>query len=530
MSAIHKENIMKRIVIAILLCHFIAATAPVAFARNDEILRVGVANHQDYLDPGKDHSNVGSQYYINAFNTLVGKNPFKSEIEFQPQLAVSWKMITPRLIELTIRQGVKFHNGDPMTIDDVVFSLQRMFDPAFAPYITRHNEYFENMYRVDKVDARTLRVYSKRPEPLMKLLLNTQQSMIVPRAYIMGLTGHPEVDEPSDYEAFGKAPVGTGPYKITKFIPGEETVYERFDEYWGEKAPFKRVVYKKIPELSARITALVNGEVDIITNVPPDQLTVLDRNPDLKAEGMVTPLFHVVFYNTAHPKMTRPLRRALSLAIDRKLLNEALWMGKCVVPNTHTYPQYGPYYTPDILTFEYDPEKAKALIKENGLEGTKVRFDTAPVYYTNGLLAAQAIGEMWAEIGIIQELNVVERWTGGDPDMEARNWSNPMYFADPAGSFGTMWSPTGARVTAGTWTPKPEYEEMWNRFRYETDVKKRNAAYKEVMDYIREEAPFIVLYQPFESYGMRKHIQWKPLPGHIPYVLDFTAGKISVVK
>lgn len=519
---------MKRRIIAMVLS-IAATTLPItAPAASKEVLTVGVANHQSYIDPGKDHSNVGSQYYINTFNTLIGKNPNKSEIEFKPELATSWKIITPQLIELKIRQGVKFHNGDPMTVDDVVFSLERMFNPSFVPYITRSREYFDNMYRVEKVDEETVRVYTKRDEPLLELLLNAQQSMIVPKKYIMGLTGHPEIDEPSDYEAFGKAPVGTGPYKITKFIPGEETTYERFDEFWGEKAPFKKVIYKKITELSARITALANGEVDLITNISPDQLAVFDNNPDMKVEGMVTPLFHVVFYNASNPKMTKELRQALNLCIDRKLLNDALWMGKAVVPNTHTYPQYGQYYTPDIKTFEYNPEKAKAIIKKARLEGTTVRYDTAATYYTNGLLAAQAIGEMWAECGIKQELNVLDRWTGDDADLEVRNWSNPMYFSDPAGSFGTMWSPTGARITAGTWKPKPEYTEMWDKFRYETDVNKRNALYKDIMDYVQEEAPFIVLYQPYESYGMRKNINWKPLPGHIPYVLDFTAGRISI--
>ena len=501
----------------------------IAFAGGHEnVLRVGVANGASTLDPGRDHSNVGSQYYVNAFNTLIGKNPHKAEIEFEPGLATSWKLITPQLIELKIRKGVKFHNGEIMTVDDVIFSLQRMFDPSYPPYITRHNEYFENMYRVEYVDDQTIRIYTKRPEPLMELLLNSQQSMIVPKKYIMGLTGHPEVDEFSDYEAFMLAPIGTGPYKISKFIPSEETVYERFDEYWGQKAPFFQVVVKKISELSARITALVNGEVDLITNIPPDQISVIDNNPDLKTVGMVTPLFHVVFYNTANPKMTKELRQALNFCIDRELLNVALWENRSVVPNTHTYPQYGPYYTPEFMTFEYDQQKGKQIIEQNGLKGTTVRFDTHPVYYTNGLLAAQAIGEMWAECGITQNLNVQEKWTGGDPDMESRNWSNPMYFADPAGSFGTMWSPTGARVTAGTWTPKAEYTEMWNSFRYETDVAKRNKAYKDIMDYIREEAPLLVLYQPYESYGMRKDINWQPFPGHIPYVLDFGAGRISI--
>ena len=534
---------MKKLIACLSFCALIGTSTSVVLAESYKILRVGVANHIAIFAPGADHSNNGNKFYVNAFNTLVGKNPLKSEVEYKPELATSWKVINPRLIELKIRQGVKFHNGDPMTIDDVVFSLQRMFDPSFVRYISRSDEYFENMYRAEKVDEQTLRVYSKKDEPIMELLLNVQQSMIVPMKYIMGLTGHPEVDEASDYEAFHMAPVGTGPYKVKSFMPGEETVYERFNDYWGKKAPFEQIVLKRISELSSRITALVNNEVDIIDQIPPDQLAAINSNPNYKTVGAITPLFHVVIYNTSNPKMTQELRLALNLCIDRKLLSEALWGGKALVPNTHTYAQYGAYYQPDIMTWEYNPEKGKQLIKENGLEGTTVRYDTDPVYYTNGVVAAQAIGEMWAECGIKMKLNVQKKWTGNDPTFEARNWSNPMYFADPAGSYGTMWSPTGARPTAQSgshsgqvnvvgcgscWVPKEGYNEMWDKFRYEYDVKKRNAAYKEIMDYIKVDPPLIALYQPFESYGMRSDIEWIPYPGHSPYVMDFTAGRITV--
>ena len=516
-----KSFVLKPMIIALVLVLPGAALA--------KTLIVGTANLSAYIDPGKDHSNVGSQNYYNAFDTLIDKDRFKVESVFKPGLATQWKQITPRLMELKLRQGVKFHNGQPMTADDVVFSLQRMFDPAWPPYITRHNEYFMNMYRIEKVDEQTIRIYTKKPEPLFETLLNCQQSMIIPKKYLMGLTGHPQVDEASDYEAFGLKPVGTGPYKITEFVPGDRIVYERFDDFWGEKAPLKRVEYRRIPELAARMTALKNGEVDLITNLPPDQLAAVSSDSRLKVEGMVTPLFHVVFFNTQNPRLAdKKLRRALCLAIDRKTLNEALWLGKAVVPNTHTYPQYGPLYMPDEMTFEYSPEKAKALLAEAEYDGKPIRFDTHPVYYTNGLLAAQAIKEMWAAIGVEMKLNVIEKWTGSDPDLESRNWSNPMYFADPAGSFGTMWSPTGARVTAGTWKPKAEYARMWDRFRYSTEVETRRKAYAEIMDYIKDEAPFIVLYQPFESYGLRRGVDWKPFPGHIPYVLDFRAGSVKV--
>jgi peptide/nickel transport system substrate-binding protein len=294
---------------------------------------------------------------------------------------------------------------------------------------------------------------------------------------IMGLTGHPDVDENSDYEAFGLKPVGTGPYKVREFIPGERLVWERFEGYWGPKAPFRTVTLKKITELSSRITALKNGEVDIITNVPPDQLAAIQSDSKLKVEEMVTPLFHVVIFNTQHPKMAdERLRQGLAMALDRDTLNKTLWLGKAVVPASHTYPQYGQLYMPEIKTFEYDTAKAKELIKASGYDGFPIRYDTSATYYTNGLLAAQAIQEMWAGVGVKLTVNVVEQWTGPDPTMMSRNWSNPMYFPDPVGSFGTMWHPTAAAVHEGRFKPSKEYAAVWNRFRYSMDIGERKKA------------------------------------------------------
>ncbi|MGO4840565.1 ABC transporter substrate-binding protein, partial [Rhizobiaceae sp. 2RAB30] len=113
-----------------------------------------------------------------------------------------------------------------------------------------------------------------------------------------------------------------------------------------------------------------------------------------------------------------------------------MWLGKAVVPSSHTFPQFGPLYMPELKTFEYDPEEAKKLLAESGYKGEEIRFDTSAVYYTNGLLAAQAIQEMWAAIGVKLTINVDDKWTGNDPTMNVRNWSNPLYFADPFGSFG----------------------------------------------------------------------------------------------
>jgi peptide/nickel transport system substrate-binding protein len=135
--------------------------------------------------------------------------------------------------------------------------------------------------------------------------------------------------------------------------------------------------------------------------------------------------------------------------------------------------------------------------------------------------------EMWAAVGVKMQINVTEQWTGMDPTMMARIWSNPLYFPDPAGSFGIMWAPTGNSATEGRFKPGADYAALWEKFRFSTDLATRKQAYAGLMDYIKDDPPVLVLYQPYESYGMTKKIDWKPSPGHIPYVLDFRSGMIS---
>ena len=506
-----------------------AAATLLAGSALAQSITVGAANISDYLDPGRDHSNVGSQFYYNSFDTLIDRDHSRLESEWVPALATEWALVDDTTMELKLRQGVTFHNGEDMTADDVVFSLNRMYQATFPPYMVRSKDRLANFAEAVKIDDYTVQIKVERPEPLWETLVSLQQVMIIPEDYTKALSGDPDVAEDGDFEAFSLAPVGTGPYAISQFVPGQRVVYTRHDAFWGDRAPLETATVIRIPETASRITALKTGEADIVTNIAPDQLALIDADPDLKTEGSATALFHVMIMNVNHPNLADPrIRQAMSLAIDRDLLNEALWLGKAVVPSTHTMEEMGELHQPELTTFEYDPEKARELLAASSYDGEEIVFDAYPVYYTNGVLAAQAITEMWAEVGINGRVNVSEEWTGSSPEMMARSWSNPMYFADPFGSSGVMWAPNGASEGAGRFNTDADYAEAWERFRFSKDVEARKAAYVELMDRIKQDPPVLPLYRPFESWAMHKGINWAPLPGHIPYVLDFRVGAIAL--
>ena len=134
-----------------------------------------------------------------------------------------------------------------------------------------------------------MRVHTKKPDPIIVTLLNVSQSMIVPERYIKGLTGDPEVAEDSDYDAFALAPVGTGPFKITEFIAGQKLVWERFDGYWGEKPDIRKATITRINEMASDHRS--QEGVDIITNVPPDQIATIERDSTSRSRN-ADPIFH----------------------------------------------------------------------------------------------------------------------------------------------------------------------------------------------------------------------------------------------
>lgn len=512
-------------ILALAACFSGLASISTALAQGDPRpeFRVGLEGISGTIDPGADHSNVGAQNWIPLFDSLIQRDHTSVEAVLEPALATSWEYVDEEetVLELKLREGVTFHNGMTMTAADVEYSIERILLGEHAPYESVRGQFFDSLERVDIVDDLTVRVVTKRHDPLLPILLSTTQLAIIPKAYM----------EEVGYDGFAQAPIGTGPFKLTEFVPETQMVLEAFDEFWGEQPNVSVATLRAIPELSSRITALVNGEVDLIDDVAPDQLETVKNAPCCELLANQAPIFHLIYFNAAetdHPIMEdKTFRQALGLAIDRQLLVDALWNGNAVLPPGHQYPQYGDLYMPDYPPAEYDLERAQELLEASSYNGETITFSTSSTYYTNGLLAAQVIAEMWNAIGVKTELLVDHNFEDQNTDFMVGNWSNPMYFPDPAGSYGVMWNPTGARVPID-WQPEaPNYTELYERFRFSRSVDVRREAYREIMDIAREEVPFTLLYQPIEYYGIRKGINWQPLPGHQPYGLDFRADNLS---
>jgi peptide/nickel transport system substrate-binding protein len=286
---------------------------------------------------------------------------------------------------------------------------------------------------------------------------------------------------------------------------------EAFDEYWMGRPTARAVTFRAIPEVASRMAGLASGEFDMITNVPPDQIRALERMPNAEPRSVVLANCHVLVFDQKGPLMAdKRIRQALSLAIDRQMLVDTLWLGRAVVPASHNYPEYGPMFIAD-RRLAHDPERARALLRAAGYAGQPIVYRTQPNYYTNALSAAQILVEMWKAVGINASLQLVENGTiMHGPGQQIGNWSNSTRLPDPLGALWIAWGPNGEIQNRREWTTADAFNEVGRALEAATDPARRRALFARMLDAWEDECPGTILYQPLETYGVRKNVRWRP--------------------
>jgi peptide/nickel transport system substrate-binding protein len=501
----------KSLMIAILIATFATPTAA-------QELRIAVATHIKNFDPQDQTGNNGAPMLYQVFDTLVERDPFAKPLKFKPGLATQWKQVQPTVWEVTLRGNVKMHDGTIMNAEDVEFSLDRMFHHKDPEFFSAWGRFFYNFKDVEVVGPLKIRIHTHRPEPLFETLISARQAGITSKEH---------------YEAHGFAegalkPVGTGPYQVVEFVPKDKAVLKRFDGFWGQAPPFEKITFQLVEEVASRVTGLVNGEFDLITNIPPDQESALDKK-GIKTMGVTWPMFHVwIIDQTDEVTGDARVRKAMRLCTDRQALVDGLWGGKGHLPVAHQFEEYGePFYMPDLKLIKYDPAKAKRLLAAAGYTGEPIVAQFTKSYYLYGDLAAQVIQQQWKKCGLNLELQQIEKYDYKKLDIRA--WSNPMYYPDPMGAMDTHWSKNSWTYSRNLWAPShPKWNETYETARYGASVADRKAAYRKLLDLAEEESGWILLYEPYEVYGMREGISFEIPVAMRPYVLPLRAGQIAV--
>jgi peptide/nickel transport system substrate-binding protein len=428
----------------------------------------------------------------NVFDTLILRD---RDMKLVPGLALEWKPIDETTWELKLRPGVKFHDGEAFDAAAVKFTFDRVLDPAAkSPTIS----YVRTIAGVDVIDPLTVRIRTNGPDPLLPTRLSRYPAYIVPPAYVQKV-GAAE---------FARKPVGTGPYRLTEFVPDDHVTMVANPDYWRGKPEIDRVVWRPIPEATARIAALLSGEVQFIESVPAELVDTLQSSGaadvvDVKNGGLT---IYLGLKSTQKPLDDARVRRALSLAIDRKALVEQILRGKA----TPTGTQVGPFDAgyKEIPTPAYDPAAAKKLLAEAGLSGGfTIRFQ-APRRYISSAEVAQAVAQQWGAIGVKAELEVPE-WSvyaqqvpaGKQAPVYMLAWGSTQTLDADAALYAIMKSGEPYSTVSDA-----KLDALLDESRRTIAPSARAAVFGKIQDYAAETVPLITLYREDALYGKAKTV------------------------
>ena len=346
-----------------------------------------------WFDPAETQGIITPYMVLYALHdAMVKPMPGKSQA---PCLAESWSASENGLTyNFSLRRGAKFHNGEPVTAEDVKFSFERYRGAA-------HQLMQDNVAAIEAPDPQHVAFKLKKPWPDFLTFYSSASGSgwIVPKKY---------VEQVGD-DGFKKAPIGAGPYKFVSFTPGVELVLEAFEGYWRKTPSVKRLVMKVIPDEATRLAALKRGEVDIAYSIRSELAEELRRTPGLTLKPVVLQapnwLYFPEQWDPKSPWHDLRVRQAANLAIDRDGMSQALFLGYCKITNSiipYTFDFY--WQPPDAV---YDPAKAKKLLAEAGYPNG---FDAGLMYcdssYSN---MAEVSVNNFQQIGIRIQLQPIER-------------------------------------------------------------------------------------------------------------------------
>jgi peptide/nickel transport system substrate-binding protein len=482
-------------------------------------LTIGIGGSVTSLDPHFYNAAPNNSLSMHIFDRLVERD---AQTRLVPGLALSWTPVSETVWEFKLRPGVKWHDGRDFTAEDVAFTIERAPNVPNSP--GGFGGFVRTIRRTEVVDPLTVRFHTAAASPL----LPTDLASV---AVVSKHAGQGASTE--DYNS-GKAAIGTGPYKLASYAPGDRTELVRNDAWFGPKQPWSRVSYRFIGNDSARTAALLAGDVDLIDQVPTSDLARLRRDnrvtlaevqgvrviylvPDRSREGNVP----FVTDNAGQPLPKNPfndlrVRRALSLAINREALCRQVMEGTAA-PTGQWLPPGTYSYNPEVKPDAFNPDQAKALLAEAGYpQGFKLTLHGPNDRYPNDARTIQAVAQMWQRIGVQTQVDALP-WT----TFSVRN--NRQEFAIRLVGWGSVTgeaSYTLVNITA-TYDPakrlgannngrysNPELDALTERATSTLDEKERERLLQQGVKMAMDDLAFIPLFQLVNIWALKRGLAY----------------------
>jgi peptide/nickel transport system substrate-binding protein len=446
-----------------------------------------------WLDPAETEGIITPFMVLYALHDALVK-PMPTGMN-TPSLAESWSQSSDGLVyEFVLRKGAKFHNGEPVTAEDVKFSFER-YKGSGSKLLK------ERVREVQVVDPGHVRFHLKEAWPDFMTFYGTSATgagWIVPKAYV----------EKVGEDGFKKAPIGAGPYRFVSFNPGVELVMEAFDGYWRKAPNIKRLVYRSMPEETTRAVALKKGEVDIAYLLTGPVAEDVQRTPGFK---LVAPkespaVFWLDLPDQWDPKSPwhdRRVRLAASHAIDRQALNQAETLGfskptGSLIPRALEFSRVFPPHA-------YDPKKSRQLLAEAGYPNG---FDAGdfypwPPYFSMG----EALATYLQQVGIRTKIRTMERAAMTTAWRERKLKNVIVGITGAGGNAATRLEAYVSKTGVYTSGVMPDVEDLFQRQARETDSKKREALLHQIQQLLYERVIQVPIYELAFIWGVGPRVE-----------------------
>lgn len=435
-----------------------------------------VAMHADIrvLDPLPSTENVSANVLLQMFDTLLYIAPDGS---LQPMLAERWEQPSPTTYRFYIKKGVKFHNNEEATAEDVKFTLDRALSPAG---VTAH-ALIRDLKSVDVIDKYTVQLNMKNPSTPFLFALGESWAGIVNKKAVT--KGDPVTQ-----------PIGTGPFKFVSWRKADRVILERFEDYHGKKPNFKNLILRAIPEASSRTIELQSGGVDVAINIHFTDFKRIEKDKNLKL--LRAPSNRTEFFELNIERETLKdvrVRRAIKMALDIPGLQRAVWRGVGSTPTAPLAPGMQYSIAKNTPMPQQNVEGAKKLLSEAGVKNLKLTLVTYE--FKEYQDAATIVQNMLADVGIEVVIRVLEMGAyydvlrNGDFDISTSAWGNNL--PDAEFFFGRKFHSNSIGALNYSRYNNPKFDECVERGRRTPEGSDRAAAYAEAQQLLIQDVPII---------------------------------------
>jgi len=418
-----------------------------------------------------------------------------------PALATSWEVVDGKKWRFHLRKGVKFHSGEDFTAEDVAFSINTCQDPKTK--CARRGVL--KGYRVEIVDDYTVDIISDK---------GAVDPILPPAWYCIRILPKDTFTK-MGIEKFSRATVGTGAFQVVEWKEGEHLILKAFDNYWGGRPKIDKIIIKTVPEAAARVIGLKTGKLDVITNVPPEEVKSIDEDPNLEIVKKPSLwVMHHQFRCDAPPfKDNINLRKAVAHAIDSKTICDTI-LGGFGTPVATVTPPLAFGYNENLKLHKYDPELAKEFLKKAGYKGEKIKMITSNGRYFMDIDVNSAVAGYLKAIGMNIEL-ILSDWPTW-----INKWSNKKIesifligWCDNSGDGVENIYDVAHGNSNYHWLPKggiKEVNEQIDIAKSSLDSNVRKAAIQKADEILHNYYYWAMCFAPIKVYGVKKGVGWTP--------------------